>query len=135
VDWAEEGPPKGTLYHYPNPHNHQVLSIAAAPAPPNAVFFADCLATAATARSFDRDGRYLRFACYGTTAQTFYEALGRRPPESAYEEQHDGAVFRFTEKPVKDTIGLDYCRRSPTASPAKAFSCVLIYPAGAFLDH
>ncbi len=32
--WAEEGPPKGTLYHYPNPFNHQVLSIAAAPSPP-----------------------------------------------------------------------------------------------------
>jgi ABC-type glycerol-3-phosphate transport system substrate-binding protein len=32
--WAEQGPPKGTLYHYPNPHNHQTLSIAAAPAPP-----------------------------------------------------------------------------------------------------
>lgn len=32
--WAEAGPPKGTLYHYPNPHNHQVLSIAASPAPP-----------------------------------------------------------------------------------------------------
>jgi hypothetical protein len=32
--WAEEGPPKGTLYHYPNPHNHQTLSIAAAPSPP-----------------------------------------------------------------------------------------------------
>jgi ABC-type glycerol-3-phosphate transport system substrate-binding protein len=31
--WAEESPPKGTLYHYPNPHNHQTLSIAAAPAP------------------------------------------------------------------------------------------------------
>ena len=31
--WAEEGPPKGTLYHYPNPHDHQTLSIAAAPAP------------------------------------------------------------------------------------------------------
>lgn len=31
--WAEAMPPKGTLYHYPNPHNHQVLSIAAAPAP------------------------------------------------------------------------------------------------------
>jgi ABC-type glycerol-3-phosphate transport system substrate-binding protein len=31
--WAEESPPKGTLYHYPNPHNHQILSIAAAPAP------------------------------------------------------------------------------------------------------
>jgi len=32
--WAEEGPPKGTLFHYPNPYNHQILSIAASPAPP-----------------------------------------------------------------------------------------------------
>ncbi len=32
--WAEASPPKGTLYHYPNPFNHQTLSIAAAPAPP-----------------------------------------------------------------------------------------------------
>lgn len=32
--WAEEGPPKGTLYHYPNPHSHQILSIAASPSPP-----------------------------------------------------------------------------------------------------
>jgi ABC-type glycerol-3-phosphate transport system substrate-binding protein len=32
--WAEEGPPKGTLYHYPNPYNHQKLSVTAAPAPP-----------------------------------------------------------------------------------------------------
>ncbi len=31
--WAEAEPPKGTLYHYPNAHNHQVLSVAAAPAP------------------------------------------------------------------------------------------------------
>jgi len=32
--WAEEGPPKGTLYHYPDPYKHQTLSIAASPAPP-----------------------------------------------------------------------------------------------------
>lgn len=32
--WREIGPPAGTMYHYPNPHNHQTLSIAAAPAPP-----------------------------------------------------------------------------------------------------
>jgi ABC-type glycerol-3-phosphate transport system substrate-binding protein len=31
--WGDIGPPKGTLYHYPNPHDHQILSIAAAPAP------------------------------------------------------------------------------------------------------
>ena len=32
--WADAGPPNGTLYHYPNRDNHQILSIAAAPAPP-----------------------------------------------------------------------------------------------------
>jgi hypothetical protein len=32
--WAEEGPPKGTLYHYPHPYNHQILSIVGAPGPP-----------------------------------------------------------------------------------------------------
>src|SRR4029450_5059073 len=32
--WAETGPPKGTLFHYPNPYNHQTLSISASPAPP-----------------------------------------------------------------------------------------------------
>ena len=32
--WAEEGPPKGTLYHYPHPYHNQTLSIAASPAPP-----------------------------------------------------------------------------------------------------
>jgi ABC-type glycerol-3-phosphate transport system substrate-binding protein len=32
--WAEAEPPQGTLYHYPNPYNHQKLSIAAWPAPP-----------------------------------------------------------------------------------------------------
>jgi hypothetical protein len=32
--WAEQGPPNGTLYHYPNPHNHQILSVAGWPAPP-----------------------------------------------------------------------------------------------------
>lgn len=32
--WTEIGPPPGTLYHYPNPHNHQTLSITGNPAPP-----------------------------------------------------------------------------------------------------
>jgi ABC-type glycerol-3-phosphate transport system substrate-binding protein len=31
--WAEEGPPKGTLYNYPPKHD-QIVSIACAPAPP-----------------------------------------------------------------------------------------------------
>ncbi len=31
--WSKVEPPKGTLYHYPDPHHDQTLSIAAAPAP------------------------------------------------------------------------------------------------------
>ena len=31
--WAKVEPPTGTLFHYPDPYNHQTLSIAAAPAP------------------------------------------------------------------------------------------------------
>jgi hypothetical protein len=31
--WAEVGPPKGTLYHYPDPHQDQILAIAAMPTP------------------------------------------------------------------------------------------------------
>jgi ABC-type glycerol-3-phosphate transport system substrate-binding protein len=33
VTWAEIGPPKGTLYHYPDPHNDQILAVAAMPSP------------------------------------------------------------------------------------------------------
>ncbi|MGB7120662.1 MAG: extracellular solute-binding protein [Bradyrhizobium sp.] len=32
--WAEQEPPKGTLFHYPDPYNQEKLSIAASPAPP-----------------------------------------------------------------------------------------------------
>ncbi|HTR83738.1 MAG TPA: ABC transporter substrate-binding protein, partial [Reyranella sp.] len=31
--WAEAEPPKGTLFHYPDPYHTQTLSIACAPAP------------------------------------------------------------------------------------------------------
>jgi len=32
--WDEEGPPKGTISHYPN-RDHQILAVSAAPAPPD----------------------------------------------------------------------------------------------------
>jgi ABC-type glycerol-3-phosphate transport system substrate-binding protein len=32
--WAEQGPPKGTIFHYPDPYHQQTLSISASPAPP-----------------------------------------------------------------------------------------------------
>ena len=31
--WKEIGPPKGTLYHYPDPHHDQILAVAAMPSP------------------------------------------------------------------------------------------------------
>ncbi len=31
--WSEIGPPKGTLYHYPDPHADQILAVAAMPSP------------------------------------------------------------------------------------------------------
>ena len=31
--WSEIGPPKGTLYHYPDPHGHQILAVSAMPSP------------------------------------------------------------------------------------------------------
>lgn len=31
--WADIGPPKGTLYHYPDPHADQILAVAAMPTP------------------------------------------------------------------------------------------------------
>jgi ABC-type glycerol-3-phosphate transport system substrate-binding protein len=40
--WAEAEPPNGTLYHYPNPHGHQNLSIAASPAPPRIALSDQC---------------------------------------------------------------------------------------------
>jgi hypothetical protein len=50
--WAEEGPPPGTLYHYPNPYHHQILFIAAAPSPPKIAqqIFAQGLMTQMTVR-------------------------------------------------------------------------------------
>jgi len=50
--WSEEGPPPGTLYHYPNRNDHQVLSIAGAPAPPKIAvqIYTEGLMTKMTAR-------------------------------------------------------------------------------------
>lgn len=31
--WSDAGPPKGTLYHYPDPHADQILAVSAMPSP------------------------------------------------------------------------------------------------------
>jgi ABC-type glycerol-3-phosphate transport system substrate-binding protein len=49
--WAEEGPPKGTLYHYP-PRPGQILSMSAFPAPPKiaAQMYTQAIATKMVAK-------------------------------------------------------------------------------------
>ena len=87
-------------------------AVFADPAPANANYYAECLSASPHAKSFDRDGRYLRFACYGDGARAFFDALGRRAADVAYEETRNGDVFRFTERPKENVFGLDYCREA-----------------------
>jgi ABC-type glycerol-3-phosphate transport system substrate-binding protein len=71
--WAEEGPPKGTLYHYPNPHNHQILSIAGAPAPPQiaAQIFTQGIMTKMTVRHLQGEAMETTLAWAETEVEGF----------------------------------------------------------------
>ena len=101
----------------------------------NAQLFAACFADAAATRSYQRQGRYLLFTCRGAAAQSFFDRLGERAPDVAYEETRPDGVYRFTQRPKKDTTGLDYCRQTPPAAPSSETICVLTFPAGTFLDR
>lgn len=101
----------------------------------NAPLFAACFGDAAATSSYVRQGRYLLFTCRGAAAQVFYDRLGRRAPDVAYEETRPDGVYRFTERPKKDTTGLDYCRQAPSGAPPVETLCVLTFPAGTFLDR
>lgn len=105
------------------------------PAGPNARYFANCLSDSAAHSTYDRDDRYIRFACYGTVAKAFYDALGQRAPGKTYEVVQADRRWRYTEIPKEDTFGLDGCWQSiVSASGEEPYGCMLLYPAGAFLD-
>ena len=104
------------------------------PAPPHADLYLACIAQAASVRSVMRDGRYLILSCAGEPAHNFFDALGARPPKVAYEETRPTGVFRFTERPRKDTVGLDFCSRD-LAQPEAGYACTLTFPVGSFLDE
>lgn len=106
------------------------------PAGPNAHFYLDCMANAAAHSTYDRDAGYLRLGCYGAPARTFFEALGARPSGKTYDTTQDGKHWRFTQIPKKDLYGLDGCWQVVApASGEPEFGCLLIYPAGPFLDQ
>lgn len=118
--------------------------------PPHARLYAACFADAAAretyavpATGYAASRRYLELTCQGDPARALFEALATRPPAKRHEETKavagaaEPAVTRFTEKPVKDTQGIDWCTRTPPATPdgQAAYACTLIYPAGSFLNE
>jgi hypothetical protein len=105
-----------------------------APAPANARFYADCFADSTANKSYDRNGAYLRFTCYGAAAQAFYEALGPWSGPKGWERTVDGMTYRFTAAVKKDDSGsgVDRCWHAPAGNPV--YGCLLVFPAGKFID-
>jgi hypothetical protein len=100
-----------------------------APAPPQALFYADCMAAAAAAQNYDREENTLRFHCTGAVAQRFYEGLGPWSGAHASELRDGGRMLRLTQRPEHDVSGLDFCWRSDAGD----YGCTVVLNVGEFL--
>jgi hypothetical protein len=99
--WAEAGPPKGTLYHYPNPHNHQILSIAAAPSPPKIArqIYAQRLMTKMTVRHLQGEPMEKTLAWAEAEVEGFMRSLyAVSPSNDSFIGQHE-AGYRSSPRP------------------------------------
>jgi hypothetical protein len=84
--WAEEGPPKGTLYHYPNPFKHQILSISASPAPPKIAqqIYAQAPLTKMCVRYFQGQAMESTLSWGRRRARRLHAELRRRPTDAEW---------------------------------------------------
>ena len=100
------------------------------PAPPQARFYADCIAQAAGARTFDRENNTLRFRCTGAPARAFFDGMAAwtaaRPGMQVTE---GGRTWRYTQPIRRNPSGLDYC----VMDGAGEHRCVVVLNVGAFL--
>ena len=103
---------------------------AGLPPPPQARLYADCIAQAATARAYDREGSTLRFRCTGVPARAFYEGLAVWSARAGSERSGDGRTYRFTSPMERDPSGLDFC----WADGAGEHRCTVVLRVGEFLD-
>lgn len=110
-------------------------SAAGTPAPPNSVYFTQCLEVALQAKAVSRNGPLLQFACYGETAEWFYNALGRRPPDVLSEKTYGDDTYRFVDHVGTQADDMSYCRRAARAAVEQQYACMLLLPAGSFLDR
>lgn len=120
--------PSGSMGVPPN-----LTPAAGEPAPPQAQFYADCIAQAAQTRQYDREGNTLRFQCSGPVAEAFYTALARWSAEHGAELQDGGRTLRFTQRPSRNVSGLDFCWRAPAGDPA--YGCTVVLNVGEFLEQ
>jgi len=109
--------------------------VSAANAPPNAIYFTKCLEVALQTKAVSRSGPLLQFACYGETAEWFFNALGRRDPDVLTEKNYSGDAYRFMDHLEGAPTNINYCRRAEKAAPEQQYACSLFVPAGSFLDR
>lgn len=110
-----------------------VARLAALPAPPQARFYADCIAASAAAGDYLRepDADVLRFTCSGSTARTFYDGLATWSASQDSQIVADGRTWRFTQKLIRDPQGIDGCS---TGGP-NDYRCVVVLNVGEFLSE
>lgn len=107
------------------------------PAPPQAAFYADCIAQSAAEHTYYRDTRMdevLRFNCAGDVARRFFDGLAERSAAQQSEMVVGMRTWRFTNRIQRDTIGLDYCwRDQPNANAEPVYECTVVLNVGDFL--
>ena len=116
------------------PPRPDLSRVAGTPAPPRGALYAQCLAQAASAGTFDRTSNkgthLLRFTCSGAPAKALYEDLGAWSATHDSQWSADGRTWRATGKIVRDLFGTDYC----SSDGAADFRCELTVNVGPFLD-
>ena len=115
-----------TAHEDPGPRSFAAAS--GAPAPAQARFYADCIAQAAAAHSYDREQNWIRFHCAGAPAQAFFDGLAGWSAHKGSEYSADGRTYRFTDTMNHDPSGLDYCWRSDAE-----YGCTIVLNAGDYL--
>lgn len=119
----------------PAPLTPDYTPVSGSPAPPNARLYADCIAQAAEARTYDRvhdDGtEVIRFTCTGAPARAFYDGLAAWSAEHATEHAVAGRTYRATNPVRQNLFGADFC----WTDGAGGYGCEMAFNAGDFLAY
>lgn len=101
------------------------------PAPLQARFYADCVAAAVAAGTYDRETELnvLRFRCEGAPARAFYEGLGAWSAKIGSERVGEGRTWRFASEIERDPVGLDFCSKGE----GEDWRCTVVLNVGEFL--